>query len=88
MKGIKNFRASKTALPSMPCQTMGPYVFVQLASTGPDAAPTRSLEQDAGDVHSLLADTGYEELTFVCRREYTLPCNWKVFSDNFVRCRT
>lgn len=38
-----------------------------------------------GSSSQILADGGVDtSLSFLCRREYTIECNWKVFCDNYL----
>ncbi len=58
-------------------ETWGPYVWVNL---DPSASP---LQQSIRAVMQNAKDSGFQNLQWHARRTYTVPCNWKVFVDNY-----
>jgi choline monooxygenase len=82
MKGCENFSPKEFGLHSLPVQIVGPWIYVNFApSKGTD------IYQDINDLSTmegLLKDSKYEQLIHYKSRNYVLPCNWKVFIDNYL----
>ena len=91
LKGIEEFKASRIALASIALEVVGPFIFAHLspgssnitsavASAPPPPPSTAHLQQ----LHSILSPTGYTSLVHCARRAYTIKCNHKVYSDNYL----
>lgn len=68
--------------------TWGPFVLLNMDS---EVSSNRDLHDDViatdwlGSCSELLRLNGVDSsLNFICRREYTIECNWKVFCDNYL----
>ncbi|CAN6206794.1 unnamed protein product [Urochloa humidicola] len=86
ISGIKNFNKTDFGLVPIKVATWGPFVLARFDN--------ESTEGDAGDVvgdewlgsaSELLSTDGIDtSLPHICRREYIINCNWKVFCDNYL----
>lgn len=77
--GVENFCKDDFGLPTVQVDTIGPFVFVHL-----DSANSTSLHAQYQPFVDWLSRTDVASLTFARRVEYTVPCNWKVFVDNYL----
>ena len=82
MKGIKNFRNKDNGLRGVHVDTIAGLVFVNFSE---EEEPPISLEEHCGvAMERLTSHAGeIESLIFVERKVYSMPCNWKVFVDNY-----
>ncbi|XP_064974063.1 choline monooxygenase, chloroplastic-like isoform X2 [Musa acuminata AAA Group] len=86
--GIKNFKKDEFGLIPLAVATWGPFVLIRF-----DRHPvpqqnccTKTVENEwLGSASNILSTNGIDSsLKHVCRREYTVQCNWKVFCDNYL----
>ncbi|EPS72057.1 hypothetical protein M569_02697, partial [Genlisea aurea] len=82
--GIENFRIHEMGLLPLDVARWGPFILI-------NAAHHRNVHHPGHEwlgptAHRVLASTGITDasLHFICRRVYTLECNWKVFCDNYL----
>ncbi|CAH8302912.1 unnamed protein product [Eruca vesicaria subsp. sativa] len=83
MTGIENFSLNEMGLKPLRVAVWGPFVLLKV---------TREIESDGsvasewlGSSAGKLSEGGVDShLNFICRREYTIECNWKVFCDNYL----
>ncbi|MEM7203431.1 MAG: aromatic ring-hydroxylating dioxygenase subunit alpha [Planctomycetota bacterium] len=73
--GIADFRREDFALRPLATARFGPLAFVGDQVTGP--TPERELAD-------WLPRLRLDGLRWVARREYRVPCNWKVYVDNYL----
>ncbi|KAF3452685.1 hypothetical protein FNV43_RR03118 [Rhamnella rubrinervis] len=82
--GIKNFVENEFGLIPIKVATWGPFVLLNMerdADTDLDIVADEWL----GSSSEVLSNNMVESsLSYVCRREYTIECNWKVFCDNYL----
>jgi choline monooxygenase len=78
MGKMEDFHREDFGLVPMEVAERPPFVFVC------PGRPAWDLEGELGSLFSRLDETAIDGLQFVERREYTLACNWKVFSDNYL----
>ncbi|KMS95013.1 hypothetical protein BVRB_013240 [Beta vulgaris subsp. vulgaris] len=83
--GIQNFDPKEFGLIPISVATWGPFVVVNLSASR-EEVDCGSLENDwLGSSAGLLSANGVDNsLSYICRHEYTLECNWKVFCDNYL----
>ena len=66
----------------MPVATWGPFVLLNLdgkLSSKPDVDENKVAREWLGTCADVLRLNGVDaSLSYVCRREYTIECNWKV----------
>ncbi|KAL7137124.1 hypothetical protein ABFS83_10G072300 [Erythranthe nasuta] len=86
--GIKNFKANEMGLVPIRVAAWGPFVLVNFED---GATPNEILDNKTvssewlGSAAEVLSANGIDSsLDYVCRRVYTLECNWKVFCDNYL----
>lgn len=75
---VKNFRKEEMGLVPIPLQVKGPFIFLNFSGK------SSPLPTGWDPLFSRLEGSGYEKLHFVCRREYEIKCNWKVYVDNYL----
>ncbi|MCA9708611.1 MAG: aromatic ring-hydroxylating dioxygenase subunit alpha [Myxococcales bacterium] len=78
MAGIRGFDRDQLSLPPLAVTEWGPWAWLSL-----DADPAPLLDRIASLDH-MLANTRWGELRFHSRASWTLPCNWKVYVDNYL----
>ena len=78
MEGVENFANADHGLVSIPCETWGPLVFVNL---DPEATP---LLEALGPMPAKVEATSFLDMEFGVRVPYTIACNWKVYVDNYL----
>lgn len=85
ISGMLSFDPKEFGLIPLSIAIWGPFVVVNLGASEKDV-DCRSMENDwLGSSASLLSTNGVDtSLSYICRREYTLECNWKVFCDNYL----
>ncbi|XP_021304992.1 choline monooxygenase, chloroplastic isoform X2 [Sorghum bicolor] len=86
ISGIRNFNKNDFGLIPIKVVTWGPFVLVRF-----DDESTEDNVYDAvgnewlGSASDLLGTNGIDtSLPHICRREYIINCNWKVFCDNYL----
>ncbi|KAJ8568082.1 hypothetical protein K7X08_020804 [Anisodus acutangulus] len=85
---IKNFKVNEMGLVPMRVAVWGPFILLNFEN---GVLPEQESDYDLvgnewlGSSSQILADGGVDSsLSFLCRREYTIECNWKVFCDNYL----
>jgi choline monooxygenase len=78
MAGIEDFDRSSMSLTPLALEIWGHWVFLNLDS---EAAP---LAPSLAPLESRLAATGWEKLSCVDQRTWTIESNWKVVVDNYL----
>lgn len=73
---ILNIHQKKLNLKPIPLKEIGDFIFLYLGDGEPEPF-------DLG-IHKLLSGTDYKSLNLLKRVEYEVPCNWKVFVDNYL----
>ncbi|XP_077222239.1 choline monooxygenase, putative (CMO-like) isoform X2 [Tasmannia lanceolata] len=86
--GIQNFETNEFGLIPLNIATWGPFVLINLDK---DIKPQPKVDSKVvenewlGSCSRILSSNGIDSsLRHVCRREYTIECNWKVFCDNYL----
>ncbi|KAG7617832.1 Rieske [2Fe-2S] iron-sulfur domain [Arabidopsis thaliana x Arabidopsis arenosa] len=89
MSGIQNFSLSEMGLKPLRVAVWGPFVLLKVT-----AATSRNGEVETDELVASewlgtsvgrLSQGGVDSpLSYICRREYTIDCNWKVFCDNYL----
>ncbi len=77
--GVQDFCKEEQGLPPLAVDVWGPLVFVHMRPL--EGVPP--LADFLAPLPARTAGPGLEALKFVARREYDMPCNWKVFVDNY-----
>ncbi|KAG8074761.1 hypothetical protein GUJ93_ZPchr0006g44611 [Zizania palustris] len=86
ISGIKNFNKNNFGLVPIQVATWGPFVLARFdygfsQETVDDVVGDEWL----GTASDLLSRNGIDtSLPHICRREYIIECNWKVFCDNYL----
>ncbi|KFK29548.1 hypothetical protein AALP_AA7G148200 [Arabis alpina] len=89
MTGIENFALNEMGLKPLRVAAWGPFVLLKMTKT---PLSQEEVETDGvvetewlGTSAGRLSQGGVDsQLSFICRREYTIDCNWKVFCDNYL----
>ncbi|ONK69555.1 uncharacterized protein A4U43_C05F24200, partial [Asparagus officinalis] len=86
--GIKNFNKGDFGLVPLNVATWGPIVLINIDG---EILPQQNAAKETvestwlGSASEILSTNGIDSsLKHVCRREYTIDCNWKVFCDNYL----
>ncbi|XP_049412795.1 choline monooxygenase, chloroplastic-like [Solanum stenotomum] len=86
--GIKNFRVNDMGLIPVRVAVWGPFILLNFEN---GVLPEEEADIDLvgnewlGNSSQILTDGGVDSsLSFLCRREYTVECNWKVYCDNYL----
>ncbi|XP_018435688.1 choline monooxygenase, chloroplastic isoform X1 [Raphanus sativus] len=94
MTGIHNFPLNEMGLKPLTVAIWGPFVLLKVAQD--ESNKEEDVESDGSVVEASewlgssvgrLSESGVDDaftLSFICRREYTIDCNWKVFCDNYL----
>ncbi|PKA65791.1 Choline monooxygenase, chloroplastic [Apostasia shenzhenica] len=86
--GMKNFNKNDFGLLPLNVATWGPFVLVNADNYMPVKQKTSSEEVGKvwlGSTSEFLSSNGIDtSLEYLCRRQYTIECNWKVFCDNYL----
>ncbi|CAK9171580.1 unnamed protein product [Ilex paraguariensis] len=86
--GIKNFDVHEFGLIPLKVAIWGPFVLLNLEKEiVPQEEPDSNTvgNEWLGSSSEILSTKGVDSsLSYVCRREYTIECNWKVFCDNYL----
>lgn len=96
IRGIQDFRARDYGLKPIHVATLGQLIFLNFSAEKPSmsledwAGPLQRELAQVGGIGARYAHVDNEEsgqdpdrLVHVARRVYPIPCNWKVFVDNF-----
>ncbi|CAL9227379.1 unnamed protein product [Arabidopsis halleri] len=89
MNGIENFALSEMGLKPLKVAVWGPFVLLKVtqATSRDGEVETDGLvaSEWLGTSVGRLSQGGVDSpLSYICRREYTIHCNWKVFCDNYL----
>ncbi|XP_008443631.2 choline monooxygenase, chloroplastic isoform X1 [Cucumis melo] len=88
INGIQNFNENDFGLVPLPVAMWGPFVLLNLdgkLSSKLDVDEDKVAREWLGTCADVLRLNGVDaSLSYVCRREYTIDCNWKVFCDNYL----
>ncbi|KAK9059540.1 hypothetical protein SSX86_020244 [Deinandra increscens subsp. villosa] len=85
--GIKNFNVKEFGLVPLRVAIWGPFILLNLEQ---EAFSQQGCEDDVGmewlgSSSEILSTNGVDtSLSYLCKREYTIECNWKVFCDNYL----
>ncbi|KAA8522737.1 hypothetical protein F0562_009102 [Nyssa sinensis] len=86
--GIRNFNINELGLIPLKVAIWGPFVLLNLEK---ESFPQQEADGNVvgnewlGSSSEMLSTNGVDSsLSYVCRREYTIECNWKVFCDNYL----
>ncbi|XP_024019931.1 choline monooxygenase, chloroplastic isoform X1 [Morus notabilis] len=82
--GIQNFNVNEFGLIPIQVAIWGPFVLLNM-----EQKVTSDVDDVAnewlGSASEVLNTNGVDSsLSYICRREYTIECNWKVFCDNYL----
>ncbi|PSS36381.1 Choline monooxygenase [Actinidia chinensis var. chinensis] len=83
--GIQNF--DEFGLVPLNVAIWGPFVLLNLEENSPQHRADDDFvgHEWLGSSSKILSTNGIDSsLSYVCRREYTIECNWKVFCDNYL----
>ncbi|CAA7407409.1 unnamed protein product [Spirodela intermedia] len=80
VSGIQNFSVDDFGLIPLNVATWGPFVLVNMDEDSPAQVEAEWL----GSCSEILRSGLDSSLKHVCRREYAIECNWKVFCDNYL----
>jgi choline monooxygenase len=78
MDGAEDFDPASMRLPEFRVGTWGPTVWVALEA---DVPP---LEEWLGQITERAANYRIDELRYVGGRQWHIPCNWKMYVDNYM----
>jgi choline monooxygenase len=78
METTEDFDPDAMRLPEFRVETWGPLVWVSL---DPDVPP---LDEWLGQIAPRAANYRLEDLAFVGGRRWYIPCNWKMYVDNYM----
>ncbi|KAJ4899353.1 hypothetical protein Rs2_13304 [Raphanus sativus] len=95
MTGIENFALNEMGLKPLRVAVWGPFVLLKVVNHATSSKKEEDVESDGsvvvasewlGSSVGRLSEGGVDDSTlgFICRREYTIDCNWKVFCDNYL----
>ncbi|KAL6603243.1 hypothetical protein ACP70R_043604 [Stipagrostis hirtigluma subsp. patula] len=87
ISGIKNFNKNEFGLIPVKVATWGPFVLARFdhESTEDNVGNDVAGDEWLGSASGLLSTNGVDtSLPHICRREYIINCNWKVFCDNYL----
>lgn len=85
--GIQNFSVNEFGLVPLKVATWGSFVLLNLDM---EKFPQEESDYNVGNewlgsASEILSVNGVDSsLSYLCRREYTIECNWKVFCDNYL----
>jgi choline monooxygenase len=78
MEGTEDFDPGSMRLPEFRVDTWGPLVWVTLDDSTP------SLDEWLADITPRMANYRLDEMEYIGGRSWTLPCNWKMYVDNYM----
>ncbi|KAK1366748.1 Choline monooxygenase, chloroplastic [Heracleum sosnowskyi] len=85
--GIKDFNVNEFGLVPIRVASWGPFILLNLDPeffSRQDSNGNIGTEWLGSAAEILSANGVNSSLSYLCRREYTIECNWKVFCDNFL----
>ncbi|XP_020586396.1 choline monooxygenase, chloroplastic [Phalaenopsis equestris] len=86
--GIKNFNKNNFGLLPLNVASWGPFVLINVDKNMPIKQKHSRYEVGndwLGSASKILSANGIDtSLEYICRRKYTIECNWKVFCDNYL----
>ncbi|KAI4335339.1 hypothetical protein L6164_013993 [Bauhinia variegata] len=86
--GIQDFNVNEFGLKPINVATWGPFVLLNLDRENllPEEFDSHNVAKEwLGSSSEILSTNGvHSSLSYLCRREYTIECNWKVFCDNYL----
>ncbi|KAJ4709206.1 Choline monooxygenase [Melia azedarach] len=86
--GIQNFNVKEFGLVPLKVATWGPFVLLNIEKgiiPHQEVASNEVGDEWLGSFSEQLSLNGVDSsLSYLCRREYTIECNWKVFCDNYL----
>ncbi|XP_073034468.1 choline monooxygenase, chloroplastic [Primulina eburnea] len=86
--GIKNFKVNEMGLVPLKVAIWGPFVLINFNEETRHEGEVDSQvvgDEWLGSTAEILSNNGVDtSLDYVCRRTYTIECNWKVFCDNYL----
>ncbi|XP_057545440.1 choline monooxygenase, chloroplastic-like isoform X3 [Amaranthus tricolor] len=83
--GIQKFDPKEFGLKPICVATWGPFVVINVGSSEKKVDCATLEKQWLGSSAGFLSANGVDtSLSYICRREYTIECNWKVFCDNYL----
>jgi choline monooxygenase len=80
MGEIRNLEQRNLNLKEIPCDEFGPLVALNFNMQTTSEPPSKRF----ASLLTRLNDSGWGELEHVKTITYTIPCNWKVFVDNYL----
>ncbi|PON46131.1 3-phenylpropionate/cinnamic acid dioxygenase, alpha subunit [Trema orientale] len=84
MTGIRNFNVNEFGLVPIHVATWGPFVLLNMEQEV-DGDVDAVADEWLSSCSEVLSNNGVDtSLSYICRREYTIGCNWKVFCDNYL----
>ncbi|TVU07759.1 hypothetical protein EJB05_41128, partial [Eragrostis curvula] len=85
ISGIKNFNKNDFSLIPVKAAIWGPFVLARFDESTEDNVDDIVGDEWLGSASDLLSTNGIDtSLPHICRREYIINCNWKVFCDNYL----
>ncbi|KAK1611860.1 hypothetical protein QYE76_035533 [Lolium multiflorum] len=86
ISGIKNFNKNDFGLIPITVATWGPFVLAIFDDSSQNTVNDVVGDEWLGSASDLLSRSGIDttSLPHICRREYIIECNWKVFCDNYL----
>lgn len=88
ISGMRNFNVNDFGLIPIKVATWGPFVLLNLEkeSLSQKEVDSHNVTKEwLGSCSEILSTNGVDSsLSYVCRREYMIECNWKVFCDNYL----
>ncbi|XP_061990313.1 choline monooxygenase, chloroplastic-like isoform X1 [Rosa rugosa] len=82
--GIQNFNKHEFGLTPVKVATWGPFVLANMEPEVDSDVEIVDSEWLGSSSDVLSTNRVDSSLSYVCRREYTIECNWKVFCDNYL----
>ncbi|XP_076947700.1 choline monooxygenase, chloroplastic-like [Bidens hawaiensis] len=85
--GIKDFNVKEFGLVPLRVAVWGPFILLNLET---ESFSQQDCGYDVGtewlgSSSKILSTNGVDtSLSYLCRRKYTIECNWKVFCDNYL----
>ncbi|KAI5415108.1 choline monooxygenase, chloroplastic [Lathyrus oleraceus] len=88
ISGMRDFNVNDFGLIPIKVATWGPFVLLNFKKenlTQKEVDSHNVATEWLGSSSEILSTNGVDSsLSYVCRREYTIECNWKVFCDNYL----
>lgn len=85
ISGMRDFNVNDFGLIPIKVATWGTFVLLNFAKEKEEVDNHNVAKEWLGSCSEILSTNGVDSsLSYVCRREYTIECNWKVFCDNYL----